>query len=851
MRSDYRFSVAISFAGDNKRSVVRNVATILKDALGDGRVFFDEWFEAELAGPDAQIVLQNIYQKSSFLVVTCVCERYNEKTWTQDEWRAIQSFERTLRDAASDNKKRMRFLPLRFGDGQVDGLFDTAIVPDVRERTNEDIASLILERLKLAETGVINVTSTTVQDPAGPGESASLLPNPGPLPSRQRMPYPSLGARFAGRVEPLLNLHHLLKNGIAVVNGIGVVVGSGGLGKTQLAIEYVHRFGSLYQGGIYWVNAELKYPSAIAQLAKFSATEMDNTLPLEEQADTLWRELSSGADTTLVIYDNFPENEPLQNWLPVSSVKIKTLITTRRKDLAAPAVTLTYMEDYESLILLNSRERQFSAAEAGQLISMIGGLPLALELTSNYLNRRKDINIQQLVEEMNNVGDVVVLDKFSKKYRDELPTGHEKSITATFQISWNQTTENEQCILRFMACCAPTPIPRRLLHTAFDDSPVSILEDPVEEAVENLSRLSLIDLDDENDPFMHRLLRDFIRTVSWDADIQSTALTIVKNEFSRIAETADFVAIEELVKVTPHVRSLLTEISQDFEKSIDLQRYLCWYDVRLGRYESAKEIASNALELSLQYYPPDHISSVLARLDMGIVLLRMGYPEEAMRFITEALPIVVEHEPTGISTVNAFEILGVILTQLGSYEIANSLLNKVLVAKRQAYGSKHIEVAKSQANLGLAVRGHGDVHGAKILHEKAIAFFIEYYPKGHIEIAMSQSNLALVLCDINDLEGARKLLDEALRSFEAYYPQEHVEIAKVQMNLSDVHHRLGNHDSVISLTEDALKSLNNGSPQDDLQIANGQALLAVAKAGSGELEESRTLYEQSIAQKRK
>jgi hypothetical protein len=45
--------------------------------------------------------------------------------------------------------------------------------------------------------------------------------------------------------------------------------------------------------------------------------------------------------------------------------------------------------------------------------------------------------------------------------------------------------------------------------------------------------------------------------------------------------------------------------------------------------------------------------------------------------------------------------------------------------------------------------------------------------------------------------------------------------------------------------------LNNGSPQDDLQIANGQALLAVAKAGSGELEESRTLYEQSIAQKRK
>ena len=57
MLSDYRFSVAISFAGDNKRSIVRAVATILRDKLGEGRVFFDEWFEAELAGHDANTCL--------------------------------------------------------------------------------------------------------------------------------------------------------------------------------------------------------------------------------------------------------------------------------------------------------------------------------------------------------------------------------------------------------------------------------------------------------------------------------------------------------------------------------------------------------------------------------------------------------------------------------------------------------------------------------------------------------------------------------------------------------------------------------------------------------------------------
>jgi TIR domain len=142
----YRFEVALSFAGDGKRPQVCAVAEVLRRELGEGKVFFDEWFEEELAGHDAHIVLQNIYRKETRLVVTCVCQRYNEKPWTQEEWRAIQAFERTLRDAGGENRKRMRFLPLRFGDGEVDAIFETAIVPDVRSRTPEQIAALILKR---------------------------------------------------------------------------------------------------------------------------------------------------------------------------------------------------------------------------------------------------------------------------------------------------------------------------------------------------------------------------------------------------------------------------------------------------------------------------------------------------------------------------------------------------------------------------------------------------------------------------------------------------------------------------------------------------------------------------------
>jgi TIR domain len=153
--ADYRFEVAISFASDNKQEVVRAVAELLRTKIGDGKVFFYEWFESELAGHDANVVLQEIYGKKTRLVVVCLCERYIAKPWTQDEWRAIQALERNLRDGDTNNVNRMRILPLRFGDGDLVGLFPTAIVPDVRDRSAEKIAELILQRLDHARSGTI------------------------------------------------------------------------------------------------------------------------------------------------------------------------------------------------------------------------------------------------------------------------------------------------------------------------------------------------------------------------------------------------------------------------------------------------------------------------------------------------------------------------------------------------------------------------------------------------------------------------------------------------------------------------------------------------------------------------
>jgi len=145
--ADFTFEVALSFAGDKKRDKIREIANQLKAKLGDDKVFFDEDFEHELAGTDADIYFQEVYSRKTRLVVACVCKRYAEKVWTQHEWRAIRDLAAKHR---SDKVERNRFLPIPFGEGEVAGLLQNIdIILDVRDRDVDSIVDLILKRHEL------------------------------------------------------------------------------------------------------------------------------------------------------------------------------------------------------------------------------------------------------------------------------------------------------------------------------------------------------------------------------------------------------------------------------------------------------------------------------------------------------------------------------------------------------------------------------------------------------------------------------------------------------------------------------------------------------------------------------
>lgn len=152
-----RFLVAFSFAGE-QRDLVLSVAEAVENILGEGTVFYDDWFEYYIAGHDADITLQEIYTERSALVVVCVSEHYGNKPWTQTEHEAVRSLLMKIRNS-EDKRQRSRILPLRVGDGDVKGIPFNAIMPDIRQKDIGQTAELIVNRLRLIEPNFANLTS--------------------------------------------------------------------------------------------------------------------------------------------------------------------------------------------------------------------------------------------------------------------------------------------------------------------------------------------------------------------------------------------------------------------------------------------------------------------------------------------------------------------------------------------------------------------------------------------------------------------------------------------------------------------------------------------------------------------
>lgn len=143
-----RFDVALSFPGEH-RTFVERVARALGSRVGPERVLYDRDYEAEFARPDLDTYLQRLYHDESHLIAVFLSAEYERKEWCGLEWRAVR-----------DLIKRRRaptVMPLRFDTTEIPGLFSIDGYVWIGERTPEQVASVILDRLAIVRAGAAPV----------------------------------------------------------------------------------------------------------------------------------------------------------------------------------------------------------------------------------------------------------------------------------------------------------------------------------------------------------------------------------------------------------------------------------------------------------------------------------------------------------------------------------------------------------------------------------------------------------------------------------------------------------------------------------------------------------------------
>ena len=134
------FDVALSFPGEN-RSYARAVADRLSLLLGRQRVFYDEYYKSQLARPNLDTLLQDIYRNRSRLIVAFLCTAYQTKDWCGIEFKAIRDILKQRDDS--------KVMYVRHDAGHVDGVFSTDGYIDANMHTPIEVADLIIERVRL------------------------------------------------------------------------------------------------------------------------------------------------------------------------------------------------------------------------------------------------------------------------------------------------------------------------------------------------------------------------------------------------------------------------------------------------------------------------------------------------------------------------------------------------------------------------------------------------------------------------------------------------------------------------------------------------------------------------------
>ncbi|VAW43597.1 hypothetical protein MNBD_CHLOROFLEXI01-4282 [hydrothermal vent metagenome] len=610
--------------------------------------------------------------------------------------------------------------------------------------------------------------------------------DPAPLPTQQpailhHIPHPR-NRHFTGREAWLTQLEETLKEGqTAVITQ--TIAGLGGIGKTQLALEYCHRHLNSYSL-IYWLAAEneVTLAESVSGLGIALGLPMAQLTNPQARLAAVKDALSSKPEPWLLIIDNADTLPPkvVAAVLP-STGQGHVLITSRSQhwDALAKVMRLDVFTPDEASHFLLERSGQTNEAEAAALAKTLGYFPLALEHAAAYV-RQAQCPLREYEAQFKSQRQAILAG-------GEIPIAYHATITTTWELAFEQVhdTLGALDLLNLCSFLAPEAIPLDLIRgmnaktsdflQKADVWLPELLADPLKlnKAITALHRYSL--LERSGDVLtMHRL-------------VQMIARDRMGNDRAKLWAAA---AIELIIAVLPDWRKLhswqegsemlpqMTAVADNAanvgftgERLAFLANWTGFYLQHRAEHQLAKPFYERALAIREKVLGADHPDTATSLNNMGFLLQAMGDLPAARPFYERALAIWekvlgADHPDTA----NSLNNMGALLRAMGDLPAARPFYQRALAIREKVLGADHPDTATSLNNMGFLLQAMGDLPAARPFYERALAIREKVLGADHPDTVISLNNLSWLYHDLGNVSEAVNLMRRAVHIWEKTIP---------------------------------------------------------------------------------
>jgi tetratricopeptide (TPR) repeat protein len=833
-------------------------------AQGPGRDFFisytainrswAEWIAVQLEAAGYTTVLQawDFRPGSDFLhqmqqatttagrTIAVLSPAYFGSAFGEAEWRAAF--------AKDPTGEAGLLVPVRVQPCEPPGLLASRVYIDLVD-TDEDEA----RRRLLAGVDQSGARPTTVPFPGtaagGPGApGAKPFPGQGPeitnLPARNR--------NFSGRGGLLEELHASLQaESVAAVLPIGAVHGLGGVGKTQLALEFAHRFASDYHVA-WWVPAELP-TSATAALAALAQRLGVEEMPDEgEMVAGLFDRLRQ-RDRWLLVYDNAERPDRLADLLPPGGGG-HVLVTSRWSAWGSQATPLevSVLAREESTAFLTRRTGTDDQAAFDELAELLGDLPLALEEAAAYLEETR-VSLDEYLG--------LVRDRSRELFGLDQPPpdgqGDQRRVATVWSLSLDRVREEAPAAEALLSLCAflAPEIPRGLPRDRPQVLPEELAQVVSDSLVYNrmlavVGRYSLATVT-PTAIGLHRLVQAVIQARLGEGgewNWAEVAVSLLRASFPNESwEVATWPTCEQLLPQVLAVTGHAERLGVAGEQAGWLLDRASTYLRERGQYRQARPIAEQAVAVTEAALGPADLEVAWRCDTFGRVLQALADLAGARAQFERALEIgEAALGPNHPHVATWRTNLGCALQDLGDLAAARVQYERALEITEATLGPDHPDVANWRNNLGSVLQDLGDLEEARVQFEQALAIGEATLGPDHPDVANFRNNLGGVLRDLGDLEGAKAQIERALAVSEAAFGPDHPDVARFRNNLGGVLKALGNLEGARVQLERALAVSEAAFGPDHPDVAIRRSNLGGVLHAIGDLEGAKAQIERAL-----